>query len=309
MVAACKFESKCMNERNQNEGVKNPMNVQYQFGQTPIKNLDDMPVAEAELEHQAESARQCTVAVDYHKVRGTCSDERERIGLLSGERTIADRPSVWGGPNIYALYMAELTGFFGNSESTGQERLQRVTAIINGAGIPSGGHKGCAANGGVNAVLNYIGDEKNFVAIGLAAKTKLGNAYDATILQQVTAFARAAQTSKHYENWDESVLENTLGDEAGQALEILANVPHDAADRIWNEIDGYTVSQNKLYRTAHKRSFVFDDPYAVMIENVFAGRPDNLNAQTLLRHACMALDRAIIEAVPNRQISDITLTA
>lgn len=77
-----------------------------------------------EVEAQGHIAVRVIEEVDYDTVRGTCGDERERIGLLNGEPTVETRPSAYGGPNIYALYMAQLSGFFGpNDTSTAEERL------------------------------------------------------------------------------------------------------------------------------------------------------------------------------------------
>ena len=71
------------------------------------------------------------VEVDYDTVRGACGDERYRIGLLSGEEIVEPRPSVFGGPNIYGLYVAELAGVFANSPLSADERLVQVTRDLN----------------------------------------------------------------------------------------------------------------------------------------------------------------------------------
>src|SRR5579885_1999850 len=100
-----------MSEQSMNTANLDPMVINIAIGPQPLKNLEHVTVNREAIENQALAARESIVSVDFKAVRGTCSDERERVGLLSGESKVEARPAVWGGPNIYGLYMTELTGY------------------------------------------------------------------------------------------------------------------------------------------------------------------------------------------------------
>ena len=180
----------------------------------PIKTIGDVTVSPGEVEKQALRARDCLVAVDYANTHGTCGDERERVGLASGEATVKPRPSTFGGPNIYALYVAELSGFFNEEASSGEERLRQITTVLNATGIKSGGHKRCAANAGFGNIVSSIADPANQPAIEAYAQKELGDDYNQGAMNEVIAWASEVKNSRRYDNWDESVLERVLGDEA-----------------------------------------------------------------------------------------------
>ena len=68
------------------------------FKADPIKRTGEQYADPQLVSEQAQKTLDCLVPVDYTAVRGTCSDERARIGLLSGADTVEIRPSMFGGP-------------------------------------------------------------------------------------------------------------------------------------------------------------------------------------------------------------------
>ncbi|MEO8784906.1 MAG: hypothetical protein ABI221_01040, partial [Candidatus Saccharimonadales bacterium] len=240
--------------------------------------------------------------------RGTCGDERERVGLLSGEPTVEVRPSVWGGPNIYGLYMAELAGFFDiDDKSTGRQRLQIVTDVLNAAKIPSGGHTGCAANGSLPAVMGLVANE--FTKWSAAAQTELGVQYDQTDVYQITHQAQQAIESKRYQDWQEDILFGVLGEEAATAIEVLQpSAVHDGRSVLRIETPGKTVGQTQLSQATNgERSFVQTEWYCQQIEDALVAASSNAQIGLVMRHAREALLWAVEQAVPNNELHHIAL--
>lgn len=115
-------------------------------------------------------------------------------------------------------------------------------------------------------------------------------------------------TSGRYDDWDESVLERVLGDEAGYAIEVLQPVPHEGVTFVRNKVKGKTVHQNALHDAAGADSFVQYDPYADEIENALADGPQAAWKQKVARHAREALIAAIAPALPNPELDQFNLT-
>ena len=284
-----------------------PMMIQTSILEAPIKGARTL--TDEQLQSQADIARQHTVEVDYHAVRGTCGDERERVGLADGSDIVEPRPSAFGGPNIYGLYMAELTGYFGDQQTSGEERLEHVTRLINSADIKSGGHQKCAANAGFATVLAKIGEAPT--AFRDYAKQNMGDAYNDNAMSLVFSYAQKAAESGAYVEWDETVLPRVLekvGDNPGEAIEVLADVPHEGLSLVRSDANNKTVDQTAVHHAGNGDSFVNDEQYCALIEAAVASGSNAVEASTLARHAREALLAAIAGAVPNEEINQINQT-
>lgn len=269
----------------------------------PLKALDGVTQTPEELEAQAQAAIASAEVYDQH-TRGTCVDERIRIGLLDGSERIEARPSAAGGPNIYGLYVAELIGFFEGSDAEGIDRLTTVTQTINGAGIRSGGHIGCAANKSFNDVLGIIADSAEQIAEYAADN---GVDVDPASVEEISRNAKNRHDSGVYADWKEEYLQKVLGDEAGEAIEKLADVPHEGKSVIREAGDRKTVNQTKLHEKAGQDSFVNTETYCERIEHAIAAGPEAVKMTRLARLSREAVLFAITQAVPNRELHQINL--
>jgi len=289
-----------------------PMMATAVVTEVPVKGAGDVVSLEA-AERQAVRIRAHVVRVPK-RARGTCRDEREREGLASGEETVEVRPSVDGGPNLYGLAVAELTGYFGDAPSSGEERLAEVTQVLEDSDeeILSGGHQDCAANGKLGVWLGRLSDPSAKEKINDAMRNELGDEYDSELAHELFGHADATNQSGRYANWDETVLPRVLGDEAGQAIERLAPIKHDAKTLARNHIEGTTVHQNGLHEDGQnggdgERSFVFDDWYAAKIEGVLSTGPEAGRMLKLARHARAAIVAAVNMAVPNPELYEVII--
>jgi hypothetical protein len=276
----------------------------------PIKGTadsQDLQIDSALIQRQADAVRSCLVSVYYREVRGSCIDERARSGLRSGKNIVEVRPSVPGGPNVYALAVAELTGYFSDSSDSGEERLARVTNRLNEGQIKSGGHEKCAANGGFNAWMQIVAEDAE--AIKDYAREQLGEKYNESLFEDVIANARKVIAGGHYQDWNEDVLARVLEDQAGEAIEILADVPHEAVTFVRNSITGATIDHTKLYNMsiAGRGSFVNDEAYADVIEHIIASGPDAVRKKREAEHAREVILAAVAQAVPNKILYQIRL--
>ncbi len=291
-----------------------PVAARFDVLEAPIKTSGAEQVAHEQLEAQAQLAVGTLHNIYYTDVRGTCIDERRRIGLRSGEARVEPRPSVPGGPNIYGLAVAELTGYFEGERTTGEQRLSRVTGRLSDAGLRSGGHGGCAANAGFGTWMRTIADNPDYVK--KYAALRFGEDFDPTIMDAVVNFARAAMTSGRYAGWDESKLVTVLGEEeADEAIEKLDAVKHEAVTIVRNWIPEATVDQTELYdqneagQGVGKGSFVNDEAYADTIEHVLTAGPDAVRKKLEAEYAREAILAAVAAAVPNQEIYQINLYA
>jgi hypothetical protein len=289
-----------------------PVAARFLVLEKPIKSSDTEQIPRDLLDEQAELAIASIHKLSYTQVRGTCVDERRRIGLRNQSRNVEPRPSVPGGPNIYGLAVAELTGYFVGQNLSGEERLHRVTGRLNDAGIRSGGHVDCKANGSFNLWMQTIADNPDYV-MGYAA-LRFGEDFNPTLMYAVVNYARAAVTSKRYLHWNETKLIDELGeDEAGEAIEILDNVEHGGFTLIRNWIPESTVDQTEVYdqnysgRGVGLGSFVNDEGYADTIEHVMTPGPDAIYKKLLAEYAREAILAAVAAAVPNREIYQTNL--
>lgn len=266
----------------------------------PIKTAGGELVEPDRLRDQAEQALACRVPVDYHKVRGTCIDERFREGS-------EPRPSVPGGPDIYALAVLELTGSFTDDEGSATKRLKAAQGIINRAGFPSGGHYLCAANG------SFLGWNKIIAAspdlVRRYAHAQMGDRYRPELADQVVKNAIALVENGRYDEWQENCLTDVYGDEADEAMERLGDVPHGGWTFVRNKLAGTTVDQTPLYNRSvlGEGSFVMDDPYADDIEHALASGPDAVIKKQLAEHAREIILAAVAGAVPNQELYQIDL--
>lgn len=270
----------------------------------PIKLTVEEPTLDiAALETQAGYLRASLVEIDYSSVHGTCGDERYRIGLASGAEKVEARPSVFGGPDIHGLYVSEGAGVYKDSQLTPTERLGDVMKTLKPNGVKSGGHEHCAAAAGFgDAVIPNIVANPDLVRA--YAKNNMDN-YDDTVMTEVLEnFTLALET---YKGWDgEAALKENLGDEAGEAIEKLADVPHEGRTLARNKRVGYTIDQTLVHENADgEDSFEYDDPYADVIENALATSPDSTDLLKLMRHAREAVLVGVALSVPNTEIHQI----
>lgn len=293
-----------------------PANVTYAIHEEAIKTNGAEQVPREALEQQAEAAVACLEAVDYGETPGTCGDERERVGLLDGSSRVEARPSVFGGPNIYGLGIAELTGYFGDADSDGETRLTRVTDLLEDARdsdgnpvIVSGGHVHCAANEKLNVWMGVIADNPD--AVKAYARMNMGRHYDESLMDAVISRAAKVVASKRYGEWTEEVLQKVLGKEkADVEIERLADKPHEGVTLVRNKIPDSTVNQTKLVARSviGEGSFVHDDPYAGAIEHVITSGPDAVRMKQQAEHAREAILAAVAAIVPNEEIYQLDLS-
>ncbi len=288
-----------------NKGMEfDSMQVMVMVRDAPLKG-DGITMEKEAVEAQAHAAREALRDVNP-EAPGTCVDERRRVGVLSGEAKIEPRHSAPGGPNVYGLYIAELTGYFGDSDTTGEDRLGIVTKAINEAGIRSGGHKACAANKFFNDILGSIAGENAEAGRGYTQE-RLGDDFDDALYSKVVENAQAVVDSGRYNDWSEDILLRVLGDEAGEAIEILEG-DHEGKTVARTKVPGKTVDQNVLHDIAGGGgSFVNDDAYEDRIDSALADGPNAAYMQKLALHAREALIAALVPALPNEELHGFDL--
>jgi hypothetical protein len=206
--------------------------------------------------------------------------------------------------------MAELTGYFGDQKNQGEDRLEHVTRVINNASIQSGGHQKCAANAGFATVLAMIGAAPE--GYRSYAMQNMGEAYNDAAMSLVFAYAQKAVESGAYDNWDESILPRVIekvGDDAGEAIEVLADVPHEGLSLVRSDAKDKTIDQTAVHIAGNGDSFVNDEQYCEIIEAAIASGSNAVEAMVLARHAREALLAAIANAVPNIEINQINQSA
>jgi hypothetical protein len=272
-----------------------PMIYKIDINYVPVKaevqKLTDKP----EIEARARDARGALVPVDGHEVHGTCMDERPR-------ETAEVRPSAPGGPNVYGQAIAELTGQFNDADMTGEERLHDVSLKLKEAGLQCGGHEGCAACEKFGTWMPFVVDLSDDVSRYVSHK--LGDTYDADVMQEIIDNAAELKESGRYADWNEGKLADELKDEPHGTIEKLQPVDHLGVLFVWDEVEGMTVDQNKLDNSA----FVLDVHYMKEIESIVTAGPDTKRQEKLAAHARYAIARALQHALPNKELYDVTLS-
>lgn len=281
-----------------------PVNIQIVIHEQPAKLIGEATMTPDMLQQQAEFARDSLAPIDYTTTAGTCGDERERVGLRSGAEIVKPRPSVWGGPETYGLYISEMAGVFSDDGMSAGDRLAAVAETNKAKSIPAGGHEHCAAAGSFGTVLENIVANRELAH--MYAQRNMED-YDATLMDEAIDNAARAVESGRYRGWNgEQALSETLGDDANEAIERLADVPHEGRTFVRVKIEGYTVDQTGLHnRSGGEDSFVQDDPYADRIETAHAG--SNNEKKRVMEHAREALTVGVALAVPNTEIHQIDL--
>lgn len=277
----------------------------------PIKDTRNDHTAKPDfalVEQQAQLTEANLVPVDYYKVRGTCGDERPRVGLLSGVVTIEVRPSTFGGPDIHALAISELTGTMPANLETGEQRLSYAKDRLNRGGLLSGGHIHCAANGGLFMWLDALADNPENARTYV--RRQLREHYSESLMNEVVHNAGVAVRSGAYNDWNEQILMDVLDNEAGEAIECLGDVEHGAVLVARNQLAGKTVAQTAVYEQSvlGHGTYDIDDQYEALIDAIMVG--DMEDAQRLLllaAHAREAIIAAVAGAVPNELLYQTTL--
>jgi hypothetical protein len=285
-----------------------PSTLLVKIHDEPIKNTNnELTITKDELSKQADFLRESMTAVDYGTVRGTCGDERFRVGLKSGEEKVEARPSVFGGPNIYGLYIMELAGMFKGSTASPDERLRQTTRDLNRNKIASGGHEHCAAAAGFAAVIEN--GESNAALVKAYAKENMSN-YDESLMNEVLDNASRLVEEMTYEGWDgEAALLRVLGNEANEAIERLADMPHKGRTLARQKRPGYTIDQTRVHELSDgEDSFDHDDPYADRIENALAAGPKASRVKQLMEHAREFVLVGVALAVPNPELHQIDIS-
>lgn len=284
-----------------------PTSLVAKIHESPVKALGEITLSQDALAKQASYITESAAVIDYETVRGTCGDERERIGLRSGEAVVEPRPSVFGGPNIYGLYVAELAGVFKGSQSSPTERLRQVTRDLNRNKVASGGHEHCAAAAGFGdkVLPNIVANQELIRSYATSNKED----YDEEIMNEVFANATAVVEARTYAGWDgETALLEVLENEAGESVERLADVPHEGRTFVRTKRPNTTVDQSRLHSVSGgEDSFVHDDAYADRIENALASGPEAAKMKRLMEHAREAVLVGVALSVPNPELHQIDL--
>lgn len=296
-----------MPEHSMVSGI-DPTSIVHHLNQDPIKlSEEDDPILVELLEQQLKLVQDNLVPVNYYKVHGTCIEDRKRIGLLSGDAFVEPRPSVPAGPNGYALAVMELINYFPDDSMTSSERLHISTQSLTRAGIISGGHLDCKANRSFKELMQYIASNPD--AIKSYTKQQKADLYDDTAMNIVISNAAQVVARGTYDNWDEQVLIDELGDKAGQAIETLPPIEHESAVLIRNKIPNVTIDQTRVYEDSVVGRGVFDmdDDYADTIEHIVTVGTNASRQKILAEHAREAILAAIAAAVPNPVLYQATL--
>lgn len=273
----------------------------------PIKTTSAELVAPDLLQEQAQQIVACLVLADYEALRGTCMDERGRLRLRNGLPP-ENRPSAPGGPNVYALGVAELIGFFDHSpDLAAEERLDAVNQTLKGGKIRGGGHDDCKANAAFSAWMGIIGDGGE--ELKDSVKRRLGDAYNEEAADYVIGKARALTQSGRYDGWNEGILGKHFGDRAGEAIEITDSAPHAGKTFVRNGVPDTTVDQTRVYgmSVVGKGSFIIDDPYLDKIEHVLTSGPDAELKKLQAEHAREFIIAALVTALPNEELYEIDI--
>lgn len=283
-----------------------PVGVPY-IHEEPLKAPGSERIASGLLEIQGQQAASCLVAVDYSSVHGTCMDERGRLSLMNGQ-PVEPRPSAPGGPNIYALAVAELTGLYDNQpDLDGEQRLHDVSDRLTAGNLKGGGHDTCKANADFLAWMKIIAD--NGEELKADVKKQRGDSYDEEAADYVIGKARDLVESGVFEGWEESTLTRVLGDDAGKAMENTYKVPHQGVTFIRNKVKNATIDQTALYgiSVVGEGSFVVDDPYVDTIEHILTAGPDAVEKKKQAEHAREFIIAALVRALPNEEMYRIDI--
>jgi hypothetical protein len=285
------------------------MKVEVSFRQEPLKVTEGVTMTPDQIKNQLTAVKGALREVNP-ETPGTCIDERSRIGTLNGEESVEPRHSAPGGPNIYALYIAELIGYFGDDDTSGKERLEQITGMINEAGISSGGHQGCAANNGFEAILGLIGGQNSDQGRAYAME-QLGDNFDEQAYEQIIESAKKVVESGRYADWSEAVLiEEVLGGkdgEAGTAIEVLDG-QHEGRTFARVKAGSQTVDQTELHNAVGEDTFVNDEDYEDRIDMILADGPKAVWKAKLALHAREALLAALYPALPNKELHQINIS-
>lgn len=213
--------------------------VMVRVSEQPIK-LDGEASSAETLEALGNDIRQSLRPYD-ESTRGTCMDERGRLSLTSGEAATEIRPSAPGGSDVYGLSIAELTGYFTGSSLSAEDRARDIKGRLNGAGIASGGHEGCAADNLFGTWAGtVIADNADTITSYVWRKvTEDGLTYDPDLMTAVLTQAQDIRDSGRYAEWTEQSYFDILGDEAGVAIEKLVAEDHLGTAMAWIDVQGY----------------------------------------------------------------------
>jgi hypothetical protein len=235
--------------------------------------------------------------MSYKEVMSTCSDERERLVLLNGQKSSEPRAQVFGGSTMYGHAISELTGQA--SGSTALERVAGTDRMLSDAGIHRGAHMGCAACAGIHTWMGKISEDPE--SVKAYAASQLGDKYDEKIADAVVKEATRVHESGLFDGFNEASLQSVYGDDAGFAFETLQPVDHEGQTvaRIKREL--VVPDTDYVYKNSAigKGSFMFIDPYADTIEHAMTTGPDAAYLKVQAEHAREIMIAAIAGAVPN----------
>jgi hypothetical protein len=297
--------------QNMNHEHLNVEDIAVFVRQEAVKTLG-AEFAQEKVEQQAEIVRSNLIVTEGLKdLYSGCSDERGRDGQLDGQPGVA-RFQVFGGNATYFVNINALLGF--GSSDDAEDSFKTAINSLDEAGFKPGMHQACAALNGVHPVMAIIHNKPNMVLE--YAQAELGDEFDENYANQLIVNAGLIITGAKFENFRENNLQDLLvkkyGEaEAYKAVELI---------RPGLEHAGYTIARIKKPNVATdasaifdasvfgRGSYIFNDAYASSIENLVASGPHATEALKLARHAREFIIRATLEAVPNPELRQFTLS-
>jgi hypothetical protein len=248
---------------------------------------------------------------DYFSLMAGCSDERARVGS-NVNQTNGPRFQVFGGNIIYFINVATLAGV--NLGSDEDSVIRNAIDQLVSSNFKLGLHIGCAALQGVYSIyeimLNNVEIMRKYVS------SQLGNAYNNEDFESVINNIKNAVELKNLSLFTEQNLKQVIAEKVGQdyaddATELIRpNLEHKAKSiarikRLNKATDVSVIFDKTKYGFG---SFIFNDGYANMIENLVASGPDSSEKIKLARIARELIIKATLLAVPNEFIDEFIIS-
>lgn len=284
-------------------GVRVPAEmVQAYVDLAPIKNIPQPEHADLAVRQDLLYEQLNLVAANMYQlpsylgVYSTCSDERPRKGLLNGHAT-SRRYSIFGGSTIYGTSILELTGQAQGDSA--EDRVEDADVRLGLVGFKRGGHVACAAANGINLWMGKIKDDPQVYMD--FAESQLGETYDQAAANYVVKQASRVHDQAIYKDYSEKDLQAFYGDEAGETIEVLEDVDHEAMTVVRIHRKLTVVDFNPIYTKSKvgKGSFIVNDGYADAIEQALTSGPDAAQKKLIAEHAREMIVGAVANSVPN----------
>jgi hypothetical protein len=246
-------------------------------------------------ERIGEGVRNNIVAVNPD-APGCCIDGRGCRECMNGQKSEA-RAKVAGGPLITAYVAAEVTGWFGDSEDSAEEKLERLAALLEANGVHVGGHvdinaaskefidpvtnkprTGCGANDRLPEILQVMHDDPETISALTDALLGEQQPVQEGPVPKEEVVARNGK-------WNPKNVVNLLGNNDGGSVEILVDNHREAAV-VANYIEDTTVDRDGVIEDIDEQVFTVDMWYIDKIARAMtAGNPDGVQQFSELRRA------------------------